>query len=232
MKLLQLIKFWFLTFIVSPFVLFGMGESIFDGKTLNGWKSPDMSYWSVEDGAITAQSSESHPCKYNQFIVWQGGDVADFVLTFQYKIEGSDKANSGVQFRSQLEPDGHAVGYQADITRPVSKWLGSIYDEKGRKTLARRGHLGTIDKEGNKSQILLSDPDRVIKSVTEGWNNYRITAIGHYMKIEINNQVTSEVIDHDVKDRDMKGILALQLHSGPAMKVQFKNLKLTVLKVK
>ncbi len=55
-------------------------KSIFDGKTLEGWKAPDMSYWTVQDGAITAQSTESNPCNSNQFLVWQGGDVADFEL--------------------------------------------------------------------------------------------------------------------------------------------------------
>ena len=45
--------------------------SLFDGKTLNGWSAPDMRYWSVRDGAITAESSEKLPCKRNQFLVWQ-----------------------------------------------------------------------------------------------------------------------------------------------------------------
>jgi hypothetical protein len=87
---------------------------IFDGNSLKGWKALNMSYWSVEDGAITAQSTKENPCTLNQFLVWQGGDVADFELKLKFRVTGNS-CNSGVQFRSRIKPNGLAVGYQADI---------------------------------------------------------------------------------------------------------------------
>src|SRR6185436_13329823 len=87
---------------------------IFDGKTLDGWKAPDMSYFSVQDGAITGEvtpKSIPNPPR-NQFIVWQGGPVRDFDLRFRFRIFGA-KANSGMQFRSAVKDKGLVWGYQA-----------------------------------------------------------------------------------------------------------------------
>ena len=64
-------------------------ESIFDGKSLKGWKALNMSYWSVKDGAITAESTKKNPCTSNQFLVWQGGDVSDFELKLKFRVTGN-----------------------------------------------------------------------------------------------------------------------------------------------
>ena len=132
---------------------------IFDGKSLDGWissehlnpdgsrKQPGLqgtakpaaeSFWSVEDGAITARSTPDKPCKKNQFLVWQPGTVDDFELKLKYRIQGGASANSGIQIRSQIQPDGHMEGYQCDIDL-AGKWVGAVYDEHGRKLLADRG---------------------------------------------------------------------------------------------
>ncbi len=203
-------------------------NSLFDGQSLNGWKAPDMSYWSVEEGAITAQSSEEHPCDHNQFLVWQGGDVANFDLKLKFKLEGSDKANSGVQVRSQIEPDGHVVGYQVDITPPEVDWLGSIYDEKGRKSLAIRGEKTLIKPDGSMEKEQLAEKDAAVASYKPGdWNEYHITFVGNELTVRLNGKVTAMVIDEQEEEREMSGVLALQLHSGPPMKVQFKDIELT-----
>ena len=89
-------------------------QSIFDGKSLAGWHASNMSYWSVRDGAITAESTEANPCTSNQFLVWQGGDVADFELKVKFRL-AENRGNSGIQFRSRIDPDGMGIGYQADI---------------------------------------------------------------------------------------------------------------------
>src|SRR5689334_13261270 len=62
-------------------------KSLFDGKTLDGWKG-DSSVWSVQDGAITATVANQQ-LKHNTFLIWQGGDVADFELTCKYKMVGN-----------------------------------------------------------------------------------------------------------------------------------------------
>ncbi|MEZ6144296.1 MAG: DUF1080 domain-containing protein [Planctomycetaceae bacterium] len=101
-------------------------KPLFDGESLNGWKG-DENFWTVADGAIVGESTAENPCKQNTFLVWDAGEVDDFELRLQFRITGSDQANSGIQFRGNAE-DGHIVGYQADIDR-AGKWVGSLYDE-------------------------------------------------------------------------------------------------------
>jgi hypothetical protein len=128
-------------------------KPIFDGKILDGWKAPNMSYWSVKDGIITGRSTQENPCKSNQFLVWQLGDVDDFELKLKYRISGTDRANSGIQIRSQVSEDGHAAGYQADIDR-AGRYAGALYDERGRGMLAQRGQKTVI---GSRKPTQLSE---------------------------------------------------------------------------
>ena len=214
---------------VSSAVAADDGKSIFDGKSLKGWKAPDMSYWSVQDGAITAESTKDHPCKHNQFLVWQK-EVGDFELTLKFKLVGGPKANSGIQVRSQVEADGHVKGYQVDMSQPNAAYLGAVYDERGRKMLALRGQKTVIKADGKKASTPLPDADALLKGYKAGeWNEYRIHFKGNKLTVKINGKTTSVVIDEQESEREMKGVLALQMHSGPPMKVQFKDLKLNKL---
>ena len=143
----------------------GETRSLFDGESLEGWEAPDMSYWSVEDGAITATSSEENPCRKNQFLVWRGGRVGDFVLRLKFRIEGGPRANSGIQIRSRVRDDGHAVGYQVDISQPDAPWLGAIYDEHGRRMLAERGEKTVIAPDGSfETTSLAKSAERAIEA--------------------------------------------------------------------
>jgi len=207
----------------------GESKSLFDGKSLEGWSAPDLSFWSVENGSITATASEDNPCKTNQFLVWQGGNISDFRLTLKFKVEGGSKANSGVQIRSQLLPDGHAVGYQVDISQPDAPWLGAIYDEHGRKMLSTRGEKTVIKADGSfeKSALTVSAEAAISSYEAGGWNAYEIVGKGNRITVKLNGHLTAEVIDWQEEERELSGILALQLHSGPPMKVQFKDLFLT-----
>lgn len=227
---MKMIYYWV---VVTAVALAGsaLGEdevNLFDGATLEGWKAPEMSYWSIEDGAITATASETNPCTKNQFLVWQGGDISDFVLTLKFRVEGGPKANSGIQVRSQIEEDGHAVGYQIDIAQPDAPYLGAIYDEHGRKMLAQRGEKTTVTAEGEMEKKMIGDSaEKAIKSYKPGeWSEYEITAKGNKITVKLNGHRTSEVIDLQEAERELSGALALQLHSGPPMKVQFKDIVL------
>lgn len=213
---------------IAVFSEAGEPQSLFDGSTLNGWKSPNMSYWSVEEGAITATASEENPCTKNQFLVWQGGDVSDFTLTLKFRVDGGPKANSGVQIRSQLLEDGHAIGYQVDISQPDVAWLGAIYDEHGRKMLAERGQKTTVQPDGKLVTTSLAESAKAaIASYHPGeWNEYEIVANGDTISVKLNGHQTAEVTDLQEEERELSGILALQLHSGPPMKVQFKDIQL------
>lgn len=198
--------------------------SLFDGETLAGWKAPNMSYWSVQDGAITAESSEANPCTSNQFLVWQGGDVADFELKAEFRLAGN-RGNSGIQFRSKIGPDGGGIGYQADIL-PGGPWCGALADEyTGREPLmVPNGHRTVVDEAGNRTVTRIGDP--VALKPPGAWNEYHIVARGHEITLKVNGRVSAEFVDRDRKEFDPSGILALQLRSGPPMKVQFRAIRL------
>lgn len=218
--------------IFAGFVWGGEKVDLFDGETFEGWQAPDMSYWSVEDGAITATASEENPCKKNQFLVWQDGEIDDFVLSLKFRIEGGPKANSGIQVRSQVQEDGHAVGYQVDIAHPDAPYLGAVYDEHGRKMLASRGEKTTVQSDGiMEKEPIGESAEQGFKSYKLGeWNEYEITGKGNRISVKLNGHLTSEVIDLQESERELSGVLALQLHSGPPMKVQFKEIVLERLK--
>ena len=218
--------------ILLPFILLSpllAGEDdgfkpIFDGKTLEGWKAPNMSYWTVQDGAITAQSTEANPCKSNQFLVWQGGDVADFELKAKFRL-AKNQGNSGIQFRSKIDKDGMGIGYQADIL-PGGPWCGALADEyTGREPLmVPNGHKTVVDADGKRNCTFVGEPVSLRKPGE--WNDYHIIARGHHMILKVNGQVSAEFIDNDEKKFTASGILGLQLRSGPPMKVQFKEILL------
>ena len=199
-------------------------KSIFDGKTLEGWEAPDMSYWSVEDGAITAESTEANPCTSNQFLVWQGGDVADFELKAKFRL-AENRGNSGIQFRSKIRSDGMGIGYQADIL-PSGPWCGALAEEYTDREplMVPNGHKTVVDVDGKRTCTAVGEPVSLRKPGE--WNEYHIIARGHHMILKVNGRVSAEFIDNDPKEFDPSGILGLQLRSGPAMKVQFKEILL------
>ncbi len=201
-------------------------QKIFDGESLKGWKALNMSYWSVRDGAITGQSTPENPCKANQFMAWQGGDVADFELKLKFRVKGNG-GNSGVQFRSVLRPDGLAVGYQADIFQSGG-YLGGVCDEihtrKGPELLSANGKKTVIDENGKRTATSLGQV-ATMKPSGE-WNEYHITAKGQQMILEINGVKSTELIDQEKGHFDLSGFLGLQLRSGEPMTVQFKDIYL------
>ena len=199
---------------------------IFDGKTLQGWKAPEMSYFSVEDGAITGTTTKDHNPPYNQFIVWQNGEVRDFELKFKFRIFGA-KSNSGMQFRSQVKDKGLVWGYQADIATTVP-YLGGIWDEYGtRKSLAARGQKSVIDESGKKTIIEENNPDSILGKINlEEWNEYYISAIGSRIILKINGRKTAELDDREAMKSAASGVLAMPIIPGEPMKVQYKEIKL------
>jgi len=199
--------------------------AIFDGKTLDGWKAPDMTFFSVQDGAITGEATPKHIPPYNQFIVWQGGAVRDFDLRFKFRITGP-KANSGMQFRSTLKEKGLVWGYQADIAM-TGPYLGGIWDEYGpRKSLAARGESVVIDEEGKRSITKFGDPAELVQGVNiSDWTDYRILAQGNHIVLELNGRKVSELVDRDRDHATLEGILAMPIIPEP-MRVQYKDLRL------
>jgi hypothetical protein len=217
---------------LAPLLVLTMGgapatefRSLFDGRSLQGWRTLDMSFWSVRDGAITGESTPAHPCRTNQFLVWQGDEVSDFELKLKFRATGNG-CNSGVQFRSVIRPDGLAVGYQADIYQS-GPYLGGICDElhtrKGHELLTANGQRTVIDAAGRRESTRLGQT-ATMRPAGE-WNDYRIIARGQTMTLSINGVKCSELTDQEQGHFDLKGILGLQLRSGSPMTVQFKDIQ-------
>ncbi len=204
-------------------------KPIFDGKTLNGWKSNDMSYWSVENKAITAKITKQHPCTINQYLVWQDGELDDFELKLTFRMVSKSKVNGGFQFRSKLLPNHDVAGYQVD-NNTGTNWLVRLYDEHGRHTLAFRGQRADIASDGTITYQLIPATNKKANFTLDKWHEYHLIARGPHLSLRVNDQLVAEVIDGDKKQLDLSGILALQLHSGPPMTVKFKDIRLKRLK--
>jgi len=204
-------------------------RKIFNGKNLDGWKAPDMSYFSVEDGAITGQTTREHNPPENQFIVWQDGRVDDFELKFKFRLFGP-KANSGMQFRSQVKERGLVHGYQADMAT-TGPYLGAIWDEYGeRRSLAARGERSVINEAGQKAATRFAAAEALLKGLNlEDWNEYHITARGSHIVLRINGEVTADLEDRETGKAAASGVLAMPIIPGEPMKVQYKDIQLKVL---
>lgn len=203
---------------------------IFDGKTLKGWKG-DAEHWRVEKGSIVGEVTAEKQLKENTFLIWEGGEVADFELKIQYKI--SSGGNSGIQYRSELLPGVNfgLKGYQADIDGK-NEYTGLNYEERGRGFIAKRGEKVVVDESGKPVlEQSLGNTDSLSQSLKlNDWNEYHLIVIGNRMQHYINGVLMSDAIDNDVAHRKSSGLLGLQAHVTPEMRVEFKNIRLKQLK--
>ncbi len=212
-------------------------RSLFNGKDLSDWKG-DSAFWSVRDGAITGQTTADHPTKGNTFLVWQGGEVKNFELRAAFKLVANNEknfANSGIQYRSRVvDPQNWVVaGYQADMDGD-GKYVGMLYEEKGRGILAMPGQQIRITPAESKPKLEVTGVTTPVTAITAAihpreWNEYVIIAEGNHLRHFINGLLTADVTDLDHANAAKSGVLALQLHAGLPMTVQFKNLRLKVL---
>lgn len=203
-------------------------KSIFNGKDLTGWDG-NPKFWSVKEGVIQGQTTKENPTSGNTFLIWKDGTLEDFELRLSYRIVGG---NSGIQYRSKDMENWVVGGYQADF-EAGDTYSGILYEERGRGILAQRGEKVIIDKEGKKQATSVADTKELqTKIKKEDWNDYVITAQGNHLVHKINGNVTADVTDEQPDKRAMSGILALQLHAGPPMTVEFKNIRLKKLEPK
>ena len=205
----------------------------FNGKDLTGWEG-DPKFWSVKDGALTASSSKENPVPHNTFLIWKDGEVSDFTLTLEYKMTPLDDksyTNSGIQYRSAvIDAEKFIVGgYQADIEYG-KKYSGILYEEKGRGVLAKRGEKVVITAGETPAKPKLEvvgktgDPEEIQAAIDrDGRHTYRIVAKGNHLQHFINDQLTVDVTDKTA-EAPASGILALQMHQGPPMQIQFKQI--------
>ena len=208
-------------------------KPIFNGQNLDGWDG-DPRFWSVHDGAMVGETTAENPAPTNTFCIWRQGSVDNFELRCSFRTT-SKWANSGIQFRSREMPElGKWVvgGYQADIEYP--KMTGNLYDERLRGMLAPRGHRTTIEKDGHIVEgPPVGDSDELLKFIRDKeWNDYDVLAQGDHLVTTINGHVMADVTDKQLDKRAMIGILAMQIHEGQPMHVEFKNIRLKRLHLK
>jgi len=203
-------------------------ESIFDGKTLNGWDG-DPAFWRAENNEIVGQSTEQNQVKQNTFLIWRGGEPKDFELKVEFKMNAT---NSGVQIRSVQLPAGPDIGkwvmkgYQADIDF-ANQFTGQIYEERGRGFLAMRGQAVYVP-DGGRPKVIgnLQQSADELKAIikTNDWNQVHIIARGNTIIQVLNGAVTSILVDDDTKNRALGGLLGFQMHVGPPMKLELRNI--------
>jgi type 1 glutamine amidotransferase len=199
--------------------------SLFDGKTLDGWEG-DRNIWSVQDGAITGQTTAETKLKENNFLVWKD-QVEDFELRLKFRLENG---NSGIYYHAQKRRPGQTegdplIGTQADFDAS-GRWTGVIMEYLLRNVLAERGQKVVIDEGGKKQATPLGDPAELLAIVQpEQWNDYTVVAKGGNVVLNINGVTMCELDDRDPK-RLVHGWLALQVHVGSPMRVQFKDIYL------
>jgi hypothetical protein len=209
-------------------------KKIFNSKNLKGWTgNPDL--WSVKDGAITGQTTEANPIKANTFLIWTNGTVSDFELRLSYKIlPAQGKANSGIQYRSKVLDEKNWIvgGYQADF-EAGTKYSGILYEEKmTRGIMALRGEKVVWTKDCKKEVAgSVGNSDEIQAAIKDGeWNEYVVIAKGNHLQHFINGKQTVDVTDECESKRGMDGVLAFQIHVGPPMTVQFKDVRIKTLK--
>jgi hypothetical protein len=203
---------------------------IFDGKTLQGWEG-DPAYWRAENGSLVGEITPETVVRSNTFIVWRGGRPRDFELKLDYRI--TPEGNSGINYRSVIIPDPVTPanrfamrGYQCDLDGR-KRYPGNNYEEKGRLFLAVRGQVSHV--VGGRKPVVLStfaDADELASFVNDGWNAVHLVIRGNMLTHIINGRLMSVVIDDDAANRPADGLLGVQVHVGPPMKVEYRNIRL------
>ena len=198
-------------------------DAIFDGKSLKGWDG-DPAYWRAENETIIGESTADKPLKANTFLIWRVGQPKDFELKLEYRINST---NSGVQYRSvELPKVGKWVmkGYQADIDFE-NRYTGQLYEERGRNFLAMRGQMTRL-QPGSKRVVANLSGGEDLKSLIKvnDWNQLHIIARGNALTHVMNGRLMAVVIDDDAANRAMGGLIGFQLHMGPPMKVEYRNI--------
>lgn len=203
--------------------------SIFDG-TLKEWDG-DPVYWKAENGTLVGEVRPETLLKQNSFIIWRGGELGDFELKLEYRV--SAEGNSGINYRSIEVPGVSRAmqGYQDDIDGK-DRWSGQNYEERGRTFLAYRGQ-SVVLPPGGKPEVTreLGDRAELQKKVLKGdWNEVQIIARGNLLQHFTNGILMSEVRDEDPEKRRMSGLLGVQVHVGPPMKIEFRNIRVKRIK--
>ncbi|WP_254508299.1 3-keto-disaccharide hydrolase [Anatilimnocola floriformis] len=212
-------------------------KSIFNGKDLTGWDG-DPRLWSVKDGVLHGETTAENVAKGNTFIIWKDGTTKDFELRLSFKMNASN--NSGIQYRSKHiteKPSNNWVvrGYQHEL-RNETKFPNTssfIYDEGGKRgRICLVGEEATWETDGKKVKksdlIDQAGFDKLMK--LDDWNDVVIIGKGKNIQHFLNGRLILDFTDNNPDLALSEGILALQLHAGKPMWVEFKNIRIREIK--
>ena len=194
---------------------------LFNGKNLKGWAG-DPKYWSVKDGAITGITDGT--LDMNRFLTWEGSTIRNFDLMVKVKV--SPGGNSGIQYRGLCRPDlglDVVTGYQCDVVANQPEYNGMLYEEKGRRILSHTGEKVIVDGKG---QPWVVGKMPVKEFAPDQWHEYRVLVRGNHHQHWIDGHPTADLLDLDEKGRALEGVLAVQVHVGPAMQIQLKDFRI------
>jgi hypothetical protein len=194
---------------------------IFNGRDLEGWSgAPGM--WRVEDGAIVGESTPERPAERTQYLFWEGGEPADFVLRAEVRLFGG---NSGIQFRSKRLPGFDADGYQADYDAE-GLYVGCLY-QPARHVFVTRGLRVAVLPSGERTEERFADADALLAEFgPTAWRTYEIEAQGSRLTLRLDGELMCEVDDRHPEHALLRGVVALQLHQGPPMRVEYRSIRL------
>ena len=140
--------------------------SMFDGKTLDGWKANENAEsWTVRDGCITGDGERSH-------LFWMARECEN--CEFKAEVKIGHGGNSGMYFRTAWGP-GFPKGYEAQVNTSHSDPVktGSLYGfVKVFEQLIPDDVWGTqhIIAQGN--HIIIKVNDKVTVDTIESTNRY------------------------------------------------------------
>ena len=214
---------------------------IFNERNLEGWEG-DPTYWKVENGNLVGEVTPATLLDQNSFIIWQGDMPSDFELKVEYRV--SKNGNSGINYRSKkVKKEPYALrGYQADLDG-AQLYTGMNYEERRRTTIASRGEKVVLPPIDNANSLKAHiENNRWIPSVVteslgdaeklkahiknEDWNKYHLVVKGNHLQHYVNGVLMSDVIDNDTINRRFDGLLGVQVHVGPPMKIEYRNFRL------
>ena len=199
----------------------GFANLIGPGNRIRNW-SGDEKLWSQKDGVLIGETDGS--LKMNRFLTWKAATVQNFDLRVKVRI--SKRGNSGIHYRAMSRPDLRldvVTGYQCDIVAGRSRHNGQLHEEGGRKILAHAGEKVVADPPGGQWVTGTFE----VREVESGkWNEYRVLAEGNRIRQWINGHPTADFIDMNQNKQTFEGVLALQVHKGPPMKVEFKEIRI------
>ncbi len=208
-------------------------QRIFNGEDLSGWDG-DPRLWSVKGGAIRGETTAEKAAQGNTFLIWKDGTLKDFELRLSFRCNATN--NSGIQYRSKHITEGNVRnkwvvrGYQHEIRNEVNlpSVAGFIYDEGGRRgRMCLVGEKAVWGEDGKKEVI-----DKLINAESfrelfklDDWNDVVIIAEGSHIRHYMNGRLIVDCTDNDPKSALKEGVLALQLHAGRPMWVEFKDIR-------